>query len=81
MPYLATEDGKNVLDKPEVISDQIIGGLVAQLKDEGFEATTEQWTDGFFIAFEVILSTASEEAREFALNRMRQLVTGEVILT
>lgn len=79
-PYIATKDGKEVLDKSEIISDQIVGGLVAQLLGEKFEATTSEWTDGFFLAFEVVLSAGSEEARKEGMERMRQLVTGETEL-
>lgn len=80
-PYLATDQGKEVLDKSEIISDQIVGGLVAQLMKERFEATTNEWVDGFFIALEVVLGSASEEGRADALNRMKQLTTGEIVLS
>lgn len=79
-PYLATKDGQEVLDKAEIVCDQIVGGLIAQLLGEKFEATPEQWTDGFFLAFETILAAGSDDARTLALTRMKDLVTGKIEL-
>jgi len=79
-PYLATKDGEDVLDNSEIISDQIVGGLIAQLLGQKFEATPEDWTDGFFLAFEVILSAGSDEARANSLSRMEKLATGKIVL-
>lgn len=70
--YLAAVDGKNVLDKAEIIGDEVLAGLVVQM-EQGFEATNIEWAEGMFNALERILLVATPQARRDALERMREL--------
>lgn len=75
--YLVASEGVRVeLDDSEQLCDRITQALT----EPELHISVEDLADGFYLALEVMLSSAQGDVRHAAMERMRQLITGELVL-